>query len=339
MAIGSGIFSKQLARFAHLVRGSGGIAGEIADLRADIKDEFAEVAGLVVEEFTNPVGTASPGAAVLKAATATVTSVVVLAPGDLLAAGLAMLAAWPRQIVFTTAGGTPADAPATADIVGTDQYGVAQTEQVALAQTATTATSTKYWKTITSITYAVGQGTSGTVAIGIAAAVIKAATATVAAPVTLGPTDLIQDDLALHPRRLVFTTAGGTPAHAPANAVVKGKDINGKPLEETVTLAQTGTTATSVNCFAEIESIAYPAGDGTSATIAISFDASIGLRKKLKLRAGLGMLVREHEAGSLVTTGATVAPATAGPNGAYTPANAANDARDYAIIYEADFAA
>lgn len=337
MAFGSGLLSKQFARLAHIVRNAGGLGGEIADLRDDIKSEFAPLAGIVVEEFTNPVGVASPGAAVLKAATATVASIVVLAPADLLAAGLAMLVAWPRQLVFTTAGGTPADAPANAVIVGTDQYGVAQTETVVLAQTATTATSTKYWKTITTITYPAADGTAGTVAIGIAAAVVKAATATVATPVTLLPKDLIQNDLALHPRQLVFTTAGGTPAHAPANVVIKGKDINGRALQETLVLAQTATTATSVNAYAYIDSLAYPAGDGTAATIAITFAVPIGFKRKIRTRAGLVGLIREVEAGALVTTGTISAPSAIGPNGGYDPANDPNDARDFAVYYDADF--
>lgn len=102
----------------------------------------------------------------LKAATATVGDEVVLTEADLLEAGLALLATYPRRLSFTTAGSTAADAPASADIVGTDYADAAQTETVTIGQTATTVFSTKAWKTITSITYPAADGTDATVAIG-----------------------------------------------------------------------------------------------------------------------------------------------------------------------------
>jgi hypothetical protein len=339
MTAGSGLFSTHRSRHPHLTRGNGGLPGEVGDLRLDMYEELGPLTALLVEEYTNPVGTAAPGAAVIKAATATVASIVTLTnPTDFLAAGIAMLAAWPRQIVFTTAGATAADAPANAVITGLDPYGVAQTETVALAQTATTATSTKYWSSVSTIVYPAADGVGATIAIGIAAAVIKAATATVVAKVTLGKTDIIQSDLARHPRSIVFTTAGGTAADAPANAVITGWDINGKPITETVALAQTATTATSNNFFAKIDSIAYPAADGTGATIAITFAAPIGIKKRPKARAGLAAsLIREIAVGAVVTNGTLTAPTTSNlPYGSYSPNSAPNDANDYCIYYEQD---
>lgn len=339
MTAGSGLFSTHRQRHPHLTRGFGGVAGEVGDLRLDIYEELGSLTALLVEEYTNPPGTAAPGTAVLKAATATVVSVVTLTPASgLLAAGVAMLAVWPRQITFTTAGATPADAPANAVITGLDPYGVSQTETVTLSQTAATATSTKYWSGITSIVYPAADGTGATIAIGIAAAVIKAATATVASAVTLGKTDIIQTGLAQFPRSLVFTTAGGTPADAPANVVIKGWDINNKPITETLALAQTASTATTNNFFAKIDSIAYPAADGTGATIAITFAAPIGIRKKPRARAGLtASLIREIAAGSVVTNGTLTAPTTSNlPYGSYTPNSAPNDATSYCIYFEQD---
>jgi hypothetical protein len=121
------------------------------------------MAAITVEEFTNP---AAGGAAVLKAATATTVAPATVLAAALLAPGLAILAAQPRNLTFTTAGGTAADAPATAVITGT-RNGVAQTETVNLAQTAATATGVKLWSTITSIAYAAADGTGATVSIGI----------------------------------------------------------------------------------------------------------------------------------------------------------------------------
>jgi len=164
MSAGSGLFSNQAAQIPHLVpTGGGGVAGEVGDLRADVSRTLSPMAAITVEEFTNPV---AGGAAVLKAATATTVSPATVLEAALLAPGVAILAAQPRNLTFTTAGATPADAPATALITGT-RSGVAQTETVTLAQTAATATGVKLFSTVTSIVYAAADGTAATVAIGI----------------------------------------------------------------------------------------------------------------------------------------------------------------------------
>ncbi len=122
--------------------------------------------GLMIEvdEFTNP---AAADAAGLEAATTVSTSVRTVT--SFLAGGVAALAAYPRNITFTTAGNTPADALASATITGTDVFGNALTETVNIAQTATIATGVKCFKTVTSIAYTVGQGTDATVSIGFGA--------------------------------------------------------------------------------------------------------------------------------------------------------------------------
>lgn len=339
MSLGSGLFSAARAALAHLVKPGGGLGGEIYDLRHDVLETMQPLAAIAVEEFTNPVGTAAGATNALYAATATVAAPVTVLKAALTAVGLVQLGLWPRQLTFTTAGGTAADAPATVAVTGLDQNGDAQTETVTLAQTAATATSTKYWSDITSLVYAAADGTDATVAVGYAAPVLKKATATVAAVVALASTDLIQTDLALHPRQLVFTTAGSTASDAPATAAVVGRDIRGNVITETVTLAQTATTATTVNCYASVTSITYPAADGTGATIAISFAAPIGLSRKIKSRTGAAVpLIHELMDGSVPTAGAVTAAATIGPFGAYTPNTAANGVHDYAAYYEYDAA-
>lgn len=121
-------------------------------------------AGDFVQEWTNPAATSTTA---LKTATATVASTVTLEAADLLTGGKTALAAYPRNITFTTAGGTAADAPATALITGTDIDDEAQTETVTLSQSAATAVGTKAFKTITTIDYPAADGTGATVAIGI----------------------------------------------------------------------------------------------------------------------------------------------------------------------------
>ena len=158
MSNGSGLFTKEGPKVPHL---SG---GEIADLRSDVAKTLKPLAALTVDEFTDP-GTSTSNN--LKAATATVASPVTLAKSDLLAPGLAILAAGPRNLIFTTAGGTAADAPATATITGKGPKGEAQTETVNLAQTATAAAGVKLWTDITSIAYPAADGTDATIAIGV----------------------------------------------------------------------------------------------------------------------------------------------------------------------------
>lgn len=172
-----------------------------------------------------------------------------------------------------------------------------------------------------------------------AADALLAAAATVAAEVVLGPEDLdtgVQTDMALTARQLLFTTAGATPADAPADVAIVGTDAQGKVISETLVLAQTATTAASVNYYASITSITYPAADGTAATVAIGTTANLGLRQPLKSRAGASVLLGEVEDGAAVTTGALILAATALPYGAYTPATVPDGAVDYAIYYEFD---
>lgn len=119
-----------------------------------------------VQEFTDPAAAAAAG---LKAATAMTVSPLTILTASLLAPGIAALLAYPRNLTFTTAGGTAADAPATVLITGTDINDAALTETVSLAQTATIAAGVKCFKTVTSLAFAAADGTGATVAIGFGA--------------------------------------------------------------------------------------------------------------------------------------------------------------------------
>lgn len=138
------------------------------------------------------------------------------------------------------------------------------------------------------------------------------------------------------PRPISVTTAGVTPADAPATAVVTGKDINGNAMTETLNIPQTATTATGSKCFASVSSIVEAAGDGTAATMSYGIGAPIGLGKPLKTRAGFTGPVREIANGAVVTNGVFVAASTASPNGSYAPNSAANGALNYCLYYEYD---
>lgn len=154
---GSGIFSKSLAAIPH------SMPREVEDLRNDTKAAFAPMAAIGVDEFTNPLTAAAAG---LLAATASTVAVQTVLEAALIGAGKTELLARPRNLTFTTAGGTPADVPATVAITGLDAEGKPQTETVALAQTAATASGVKAFSKVTKLVYAAGDGVGGTVSVG-----------------------------------------------------------------------------------------------------------------------------------------------------------------------------
>lgn len=224
---GSGLLTHKKAVKPHLMQGSGGIAAEVADLRADLEAALLPVVAVTVDEFTNP---AAPAAAGLHAATATTVAVQTVLTAALEAAGKTALAAYPRNVTFTTAGDTPADAP--------------------------------------------------------------------------------------------------------ANGVVTGTDINDDPLTETITVAQTATISQGAKCFKTITSIVFAPGDGTDATVAIGFGKKFGLSKPVKFRAGTTRPIQEIAAGAVVTTGTLANATTSPPNGSYSPSTDPDASNDYAVYYE-----
>ena len=150
------------AKFARIRRksGSGGTQ------TCSISGKAASAAGISVacDEFTNPATAATAGLEAATASQASVRSVT-----SFLAAGVAALLAYPRNITFTTAGATASDAPATAVVTGTSVTGQAQSETVNISQSAATVSTAKLYKTIERVDYAAGDGTGATIAIGFGA--------------------------------------------------------------------------------------------------------------------------------------------------------------------------
>jgi hypothetical protein len=155
---GSGLFTHQSPNVPHLSN------KELADLRADVAATFLPMAALTVQEFTNPGASTEVN---LKAATAVTVAVQTILAAALLAPGLAILAAAPRNLLFATTGNTPADAPATVLVTGKGPLGEDQTETINVAQTVATATGVKLWSEITSVVYSAAQGTDASVSIGV----------------------------------------------------------------------------------------------------------------------------------------------------------------------------
>jgi hypothetical protein len=169
-------------------------------------------------------------------------------------------------------------------------------------------------------------------------ATLKTATATTVAPQTLLAADLIPAGLTAirtHPRRIRFTTAGATPANAPAEAVITGKDVKGDVLTETVSIAQTATTADSTKFFADITSIAYGAADGAAATVAVGFTDALGFPFEPEVVGGGVAMLRELTDGAVPGTASTlITPASGAPFGGFTPNSVPNASRDYHVWIE-----
>lgn len=163
-----GLMTTQKAKYKNLEQ-----SDRVArDLRADVEDELGKLAGITVEEYTAPVAAVANAILLAKATT--------VAPASYSGAGLdgavgGAVMAYGRNITVTTAGATPADAPATVLVTGL-RRGVVQTETITVAQTATIATGVKAFDTVTSLAFAAADGTAATVAVGFGAALGTVAT-------------------------------------------------------------------------------------------------------------------------------------------------------------------
>jgi len=163
---GAGLFSKKVPVKPHLVPSgaSGGATAEIADLRDDIKKEFAPLAGLTEEEFTNP---ATADVDAIKTAFVSAVTAQVYTGAALNGVVGAAEMPYPRNITITTgAGGTPADVPATLTVTGRDVNGAVMTETINISQVAGTAAGVKCFKKVTQLDLPAGQGTGGTMEVG-----------------------------------------------------------------------------------------------------------------------------------------------------------------------------
>lgn len=167
MRNGSGLFQGQRSRRPHLVRGPGGLASEISDLRGDIVSSMNQLVALTVDEYTAPLPGDIPG---LKTAFATVTAPVILLPPDFDAGidvtVLATETGAPRRIIITTGGSTPSDAPANAIVKGRDARGGALEETLVLSQTTGNVVSDNFYASLGSVELEAGDGTSATLAFG-----------------------------------------------------------------------------------------------------------------------------------------------------------------------------
>lgn len=170
----SKLFGSERASKPHLVRGSGGIPGEIADLRADIDSTFDRLEDgggyLVTEEFTN-VATADVNAIVVSMASSN--AIVALAAEDLdgVVGNDEMVP--PRNVTVTTS--THADIDAVAVVVtgrvrNSDGKLVAQTDTITLTNGGgATDLGDAMFSIVDSVTIPAQGGSGGAVEVGFGA--------------------------------------------------------------------------------------------------------------------------------------------------------------------------
>lgn len=154
---------------------------------------------------------------------------------------------------------------------------------------------------------------------------------------------VLNGDLAgtvLSPPRNIICTLNDHADHDAGNAVITGTDINDAVMTETLVIPNGGNTVVvGVKCFKTVTSITHPTTSGTNGTINYGTGNAIGLGRKLKLRQSGACVLYEINANALVAAvqSAYAGPATAAPNGSYTPATTTpNGTRGYALRYEVD---
>jgi hypothetical protein len=136
------------------------------------------------------------------------------------------------------------------------------------------------------------------------------------------------------PRAVTITTSGAVIG----NALVRGTDVHGNVVTETVALIS-NLTATSAACFATVTQIILPAQAGPGQTAWAGVADVLGASQHMDVALGgvVPVLIQEVVDGAAVapTTGALTAPAVNPPNGGYIPAGGAGTFA-YGITYPVD---
>lgn len=354
MGLSKAFGSKNPAR-PHLVRGPGGVAGEVADLRQDIDDAFLamEKGGMIVKYFlsvptdaTDADGIKTTFASAAAPATLTGTDFDgILAPGT----GAAIMLPPKRLTLTVGAGGTPAEWTGSNVIfTGTDVDGNALVETVASAAGAGTATTAGYFATLTQVDIVSAQaGTGAQLTLGVLtdAASIASFSSSDVAQILDANSEFnrarVGNRAMPHARRISFVFS----SHANWDATtitVTGLDALGKKITDTILVANGGgTTVTTAKFFKQVTRIDVPAQSGSSGTCTVGFlNTEIGLDVDVLSSVVAVSVIREgNDPGTGVwavpTAGtlATAAASNSAPYGKYTPNVAPDGVRSYVLAY------
>lgn len=353
----SNAFRRLGAARPHLVRGSGGLAGEIAKLREDTAVGFDAVeASTPVVNVITP-SSAAVSAAGIKGAFASTAAPVTLTGADFdgtLAPGTGpALLNSPKRVTITVAGsGTPANwTGGTITVTGTDVNGNVLEEDVTSAAGAGTTTTVNYFATVEQIELPTASGTGASLTIGAAADTASIATlnSAVTAQVvdfsdaTLWNRARIGNRRLPYARRLSFVFSSSADWDA-TTIVVRGKDANGELISSDILIANGGGTTVTTDKFFTEFSFVIPAQSGAGGTCAVGPEGtSVGLTRDpisdVEAVAVQREASRANSAGawSVPTAGVidTASVTNAGPYGRYTPDSSVpiDGVRQYLLAY------
>lgn len=160
---GSGFLNQHRAKKLHLIKGKGGVAGEVWDLRQDLESELSDLVALTVEQWDN-VATSDVDA--IKASVASAASEQTYTGTDLDGVVGEGTMSPPRNIIITTS--THADIDAVDVVItGLDIDGNAITETITLTDGGgQTETGAKAFASVTSIVVPAQGGTGGALEFG-----------------------------------------------------------------------------------------------------------------------------------------------------------------------------
>jgi len=338
MTVGSGLFSNARAvNPSYAAPGKSGLPGEVGDLRRDIALALAPLASIVVEEFTNALAAAANNmmaATASQAAARTLLPGVTPAVGVLTQATITNLQAAPRQIVFTTAGGTAAHQPAQATVVGKGLRGEPLTEVRTLMQTAGAVHTVNFFTDIDSITLTVGQGVGATLAIGLGSKIGLSQPIKTRAGLTTAIKEIAVGSVVTNG---TFLAAAAGTAASVTGTVDLVTPVPAMPTTETLVVAIDGgadltvTFATPADLAAILVAINAVCGAGfatASTNYLMLTSPTTGPTSKIDIKASPVLLA------ILGLTAAVTEGEGNGQYGSYWPNSAPNGTQDYAIYYE-----
>lgn len=346
-------FGKQTPRTPHLVTsGSGGLSGEVADLRADTEAAFvafeAASVALLDSRLTPIQALDADGIMTAQASASAPQSFTaasfdgILAPGS----GVAIIDV-PKRITIVIAGGTATDyLGGTVLLTGTDVDGNAQEEEVTTAAGAGTTTSTKRFASLSQADFPASTAAGATIGLGVAAepgCIASAATSTTALDIN---TNIEFARTMIGNRRMPVARALALLLTSSADfdltsMIIDGEDANGDPISETLAIPDGGsTTVNGAKFFSRIRRIRVDAQSGSGGTWSLGIrDTILGLPRLMVNAAiavsGLREAVRANTASAYTapSAGTVTAPASALPNGSYTPATAPTGANGHLFAY------
>lgn len=339
----------------HLTRGSGGVAGEVSELRRDVEEGFQAVedSAAIVEHFGGVAIPVTLGDAdgIMSAVAGTTGPVDYTASnfGGILAPGSNDAFIYPpKRVTIVATGAATQFLGGVFTIEGEDVDGNFISEALTTLAGAGTTTTTAYFGRVSKVSRP-AQTASATIGIGVAAdaACIANITSSSSAQRIDSPTEFNMGRVGSRPmpqaRQLSFVFSNSADWDA-STITIRGLDALGAPLTAQLTVPNGGNqTVTTAAAFSQVLSIDVPAQSGAGGTCTVGFvNTTIGLRKAPILGtitvSGLRELTRASYAGTWAavgTAGAFSLASAAPPYGIYTPHSSAtpDGAREACVVY------